>query len=214
MGAERRTFLKENLESFPFPIIDDLSLNQKQRAINLSRQLETEASKTLAEIDDFIFDLYGFDKYGRQIVKDTLEVCAPFKSARERANSVPTKDDRNLFYAELKGLLSPSFSVTNETVSINEVSIGKEDRHLPWHFFAVSATSNSENMTQVAQKELILRIVEEANKRGCSKVVVHGEKSLLIGVIGQYRYWTLSRARLCALDLLRHHLSVFPIERS
>ena len=214
MGAERRTFLKENLESFRFPIIDDLSVRRKQQVINLSRQLEAEGMKGLAEIDDFVFDLYGFDEYDRQVVKDTLGVSAPFQLARERANSGPTKADRKAFYSELQRLLNPSFSVTDETVLIEEVEIRKEDGYLPWHFFAVSATHRSKSITQEAQKGLILRIVEEANRSGCSKVVVQGEGSLLIGITGQYRYWTLSRARLCALDLLRHHLSVFPIERS
>ncbi|MFH0998364.1 MAG: N-6 DNA methylase [Pseudomonadota bacterium] len=214
MGAERRTFLKENIEDFPFPAIDLLSKQQRQRAVNLSSQLETALSKPWKAINDFIFDLYGMDKYDRQVVKDTLEVAEPFKQARERANSAPAKNDRNAFYAELQQLLAPSFDITNETVSIDEVEIEKQEFRSPWHFFAVSSPPASASLTQTARKELISRVTKEANKTGCSRVIVHEEGYLLVGIIGQYRYWTLSRARLCALDILRHHLDAFPIRKS
>jgi len=213
MGAERRTFLKENIENFPFPTIDVLPKRQRQRAVKLSSQLETMSSKPWKAINDFICDLYGLDEYDRQVVKDTLEVAAPFKEARDRANSFPAKIERNAFYAELQRLVAPSFDITHETVSINEVEIAKQDILSPWHFFTVSSPSTSVTLTQAAQKRLISKITKEANKTGCSRVVAHEKGLLLVGIIGQYRYWTLSRARLCALNILRHHLDAFPMEK-
>lgn len=214
MGAERRTFLKENLESFPFPVIDLLTTSQRQYAIELSSRLETSSSKPWKAINNFIFDLYHLGDYDRQVVKDTLEVAPPYKEARDRANSVPAKNDRKAFYAELQRLLAASFAITHETVSINEVEIAKLEIVSPWYFFAISSPSTSATLTQPRQKKLISQITEEANKTGCSRVIVHEEGRLLVGIIGQYRYWTLSRARLCALDILRHHLDAFPIARS
>ena len=213
MGAERRTFLKENIENFPFPTIDVLPKRQRQRAVELSSLLETAPSKPWKAINDFIFNLYGLDKYDRQVVKDTLEVAAPFKEARDRANSFPAKIERNAFYAELQRLLAPSFDITHETVSIDEVEIATQDILSPWHFFTVSSPSTSATLTQAAQKRLVSQITREANKTGCSRVVVQEKGFLLVGIIGQYRYWTLSRARLCALDILRHHLDAFPMGR-
>ncbi|MDL1964457.1 MAG: N-6 DNA methylase [Deltaproteobacteria bacterium] len=214
MGVERRTFLKENIENFPFPTIDVLPKRQRQRAVRLSSQLETSSSKPWKAINDFIYNLYGLDEYDRQVVKDTLEVAAPFKEARDRANSFPTKIERNVFYAELQRLLAPSFDVTNETVLIDEVEIAGQDILSPWHFFAVSSPSTSQSLTQAAQKRLLSQIARDANKTGCSRAVVHEKGRLLVGIIGQYRYWTLSRTRLCALDILNHHLDAFPIGRS
>ena len=213
MGAERRTFLKTSIENFPFPTINVLPKRQQQRAVKLSIQLETSSSKPWKAINDFIYDLYGLDEYDRQVVKDTLEVAAPFKEARDCANSAPAKNDRNTFYAELQRLLAPSFDVTHETVSIDEVEIAGQDILSPWHFFAVSSSSTSANLTQTAQKRLLSQITRDANRTGCSRAVVHEKGLLLVGIIGQYRYWTLSRARLCALDILRHHLDAFPMGR-
>ncbi|PKN70396.1 MAG: hypothetical protein CVU54_05970 [Deltaproteobacteria bacterium HGW-Deltaproteobacteria-12] len=214
MAAERRTFLKETIEDFPFPVIDLFSSKQRQQAVYLSTQLETLSNKPLKEINDFIFDLYRLDEYDCQVVKDTLEVAPPYKEARDRANSMPEKNDRNIFYAELQRLFAPSFSITNETISVEEIKITAQDINVPWYFFTVFSPSTSVNQTQAEQKKLISQITKEANKTGCSRVIVNGVNHLLIGIIGQYRYWTLSRARLCALDILRRHLNVFLIGRS
>jgi hypothetical protein len=214
MGAERRTFLKENIENFPFPTIDALSKRQRQSAVELSSLLETAPRKPWNEINDFIFNLYGLDEYDRQVVKDTLEVAEPFKEARNRANAPPVKVERSAFYIELHRLLAPSFDITHETVLIDEVEIARQDILSPWHFFAVSAPATSASLTQSTQKRLISQITKEANKTGCSRVVVHEKGRLLVGIIGQYRYWTLSRAHLCALDILRHHLDAFPMRKS
>lgn len=214
IGAERRAFLKANIENFPFPIIGMLSRQQRQLALELSGQLETASSKPWKEINNFIFDLYGLNEYDRQVIKDTLETAPPFKNARARANSTPAKKDRDAFYGELQRLLAPSFAVTHETVFINEIEIAKQNFDSPWYFFSISLSTTPTNITPAAVKNLISQITEEANKTGCSRVIVHEEGCLLVGIIGQYRYWTLSRARLCALDILRHHLDTFPIERS
>lgn len=214
MGAERRTFLKENIENFPFPSIDVLTKRQRQRAVELSGQLEKNTRKPWKEINDFIFNLYGFDEYDRQVVKDTLAVAEPFKESRDRANAPPGKEERNAFYAEVQRLIVPSFEITNETILIDEIDLEEQDALSPWYFFSVSSSSKPKNLTQTVQDRLISIISKEANKAGCSRVIVHGDKSLLVGIIGQYRYWTLSRARLCALDILRNHLDTFPIGRS
>ncbi len=214
MGAERRTFLKTSIENFPFPTIDVLPKRQRQRVVELSDLLETAPIKPWMAINNFIYDLYGLDKYDRQVVKDTLEVAEPFKKARDCANSAPATNDRNAFYTELQRLLAPSFDVTHETVSIDEVEIARQNILSPWHFFAVSSPFTSASLTQAAQKRLLSQITRDANRTGCSRAVVHEKGRLLVGIIGQYRYWTLSRARLCALDILRHHLDAFPIGRS
>jgi hypothetical protein len=213
MGAERRTFLKESIDNFPFPATDALSKRQRQLIVELSGQLETASNKPWNAINDFIFKLYGLDAYDRQVVKDTLQVAPPFKEARDHANAYPVAAERNAFYAELQHLIDPSFDITNETVSVDEIAVSGQNSRSPWYFFIVSSTATSASLTQAVQKKLIIRITKEANKTGCSRVVVHEKEHLLLGIISQYRYWTLSRARLCALDILRHHLDAFPIER-
>ncbi|MBW2187206.1 MAG: N-6 DNA methylase [Deltaproteobacteria bacterium] len=208
MGAERRTFLKQNIEQFPFPEVDSLPKKIKSRATELSHQLETAADKPWNEINDFIFDLYELDEYDRQVVRDTLAVAQPYKEFRTRAITPPTQDERTIFHAELYRFLAPSFEVTHESLQIQEQTQGKEKEIMPWHFFSIST---KENQHPVSSKKLISLITEQANQTGCSRAVIHENGILLIGIIGQYRYWTPSRARLCALDIIRHHLDLFPV---
>lgn len=214
MGAERRTMAKIDLEEFPFPEIELIEKYQRQRARELSKQLETAPIKPWQEINDFIFDLYGLDNYDRQVVKDTLEIAPPYKEARERANNPPTRKERITFYAELQRLLNPSFTVTNETVTVNEVAAERSDFLAPWYFFVISSFESAPALSPATRNRLIAQIAQTATETGCSRVIVQEDTMLLVGVIGQYRYWTLSRARLCALDILRNHLDVFPIGRS
>jgi hypothetical protein len=213
LGAERRTFLKENLENFPFPHNNIITKKQRERALNLSSSLETAADKPWEEINSYIYNLYGLDAYDRQVVKDTLQIAEPFKEARDRADDTPSVGDRKAFYDELQRLIAPSFKITSESVTISEVEIENNEVSSPWYFFAIYSVSTAKSQMLSAQKQLISQITAEANKAGCSRAIVHGDRYLLVGILGQYRYWTLSRARLCALDILRHHLDVFPIGR-
>ncbi len=212
-GAERRTFIMENIGNFPFPIINTISKTLRKKAIELSKQLETSSDKPWGEINKFIFNIYGLNKYDRQVIKDTLEVASPFKQERDYANSIPNINARKAYFMELQRLLAPSFSVTNETIAINELNLTGQDNFSPWYFFTISSSISSELLQDLPTK-LITKITKEANKTGCSRVIVHEDGLLLIGIIGQYRYWTLSRARLCAMEILQNHLNVFPVEKN
>ena len=50
-----------------------------------------------------------------------------------------------------------------------------------------------------------------ANQRGCSRIIIHapGKRGLLIGLLNQRRWWTATRARLCAQNIIRERLSAF-----
>ena len=211
MGAERRAFLKNNIEKFIFPELDRFSKIQKNIAMDLSRQLENSSEKPWTAINLFIFELYGLNEHDIQVVKDTLETAEPYKKSRDRANGVPTKEERNAFYHELQAFLSPYFAITGETVSIEEIELEKGGAPSAWHFFAISSSLAGPLIKQNDLQDLVLEISRQANQTGCSRSTVRGEGRLVVGIVDQYRYWTKSRARLCALDIIRNHLDSFPM---
>lgn len=53
--------------------------------------------------------------------------------------------------------------------------------------------------------------MEAANQGGCSRIIVHapGKRGLLLGLLNQNRWWTITRARLCAQHIIRERLSSF-----
>lgn len=209
MGAERRTFLKESIDNFPFPPEEILTPKQKKHCKNLSHQLEVSQKKPWKEINDFIYTLYGLNVYDRQVIIDTLDVAAPFKDSRNRANKPPSNHERNAFYNELDRFLSPSFEITGEKVLIEELNLS-DSPISAWSFFSIRSSRTSQNNNSVLIRKLIHEIIKQANNTGSSRIIVHDEGLLFIGIIGQYRYWTLSRARLTAQTILRYHLDAFP----
>ena len=60
-----------------------------------------------------------------------------------------------------------------------------------------------------AQFQLQDSITEIADKTGSSRIIRREKHALIVGILNQYRYWTLSRARLMAADILRDYFSVF-----
>ena len=77
----------------------------------------------------------------------------------------------------------------------------------PWFFLAVSR----EGDTVAVNPSLMRRAMEAANDRGTSRIIVHAprKRGLLLGLLNQRRWWTVTRARLCAQHIIRQHLGSF-----
>jgi len=48
-----------------------------------------------------------------------------------------------------------------------------------------------------------------ANETGATRIIKAAKGALVIGLLRQYRYWTPSRARMLAAEIIRHHLVKF-----
>jgi hypothetical protein len=61
---------------------------------------------------------------------------------------------------------------------------------------------------------LISSLMAEATRSAASRVVMPlPDGGLIIGLINKRRFWTRSRARLCALHIAREHLAAaFPLK--
>ncbi len=209
LGAERRTFIKVDLESFPFPDAEKLTSAQKRRILALAEALETQATKPWGQIDKFIFDLYGLDEDDATVVRDTLAVGAPYQSIRGPAEQAPSRSEAETFRSYLEEMLQPSFAVVGQRVRVELLPAVKGEWDPLWRFVSIALNGDELPVTDV----LLRSLMEEANKAAASRVVLRvPEGGLLLGVLNQRRFWTRSRARLCGLHLLRHHLDAFPLE--
>jgi hypothetical protein len=208
IGAERRTFIKVDLESFPFPNPKDLKAVQKRRILELAGELETQAKKPWLKIDKLIFDLYGLDEDDEIVVRDTLAVGAPYKSTRGPAEQPVSPDDAESFREYLDEMLQPSFGIVDQNVSIKLIPVTKGAWDSSWRFLSIAIDDADLPVTD----SLICSLMEEANKAAASRVVMRvPDGGLLLGILNQRRFWTRSRARLCGVYLMRHHLDAFPL---
>ena len=53
------------------------------------------------------------------------------------------------------------------------------------------------------------KVLPLANETGASRVILETDGGLVVATLNQWRYWTPSRARLCAAEILRRHMAVF-----
>ena len=209
LGAERRTFIKVDLESFPFPDPDMLTRAQKRRILTLSERLETQATKPWEQINKFIFELYGLDEDDARVVRDTVTVGLPYQSSRRPAEQPASHSQADAFRTYLEEMLQPSFAIVHQRVRVELLPAVRGEWDPAWRFLSIALDGGEFQVTDAFVRSLM----EEANKAAASRVVMRvPDGGLLLGVLNQRRFWTQSRARLCGVYSLRQHLDAFPIE--
>jgi N-6 DNA Methylase len=208
IGASYRTFIKEDLDAFPFPHPSQLSVAQRSWILALADALESPNKHPWDEIDDFIFDLYGLDEYDATVVRDTVTFGGPYRGVREPAQRPAEPADLEVFRAYLEGMLQPLFEVTSQKVTVKVEPFGADQLLPPWRFVTISLAGD--RLPDL--KDLLSRLMAEANKTGASRIVLRIPKGgLVVGILNQRRFWTRSRARLCSLYIEQQHLDAFPI---
>ena len=128
--------------------------------IALAEALEREETKPWNEIDELIFRLYGLDEHDVCVVIDTVEVCGPYQSVRQRAEDPVPPDEMRVFCQYLQDMLQPLFEITGQEVAVKVAQ--QEVRHwLPsWQFVSVTMVGDE---LQGMQK-LLARLMSEATK--------------------------------------------------
>ena len=151
-----------------------------------------------------IFSLYDLDTDAVQVVMDTLFSAAPYRKAGRAAFDRTKPDTRADFVATLHELLEPYFDVCGEHVAVRAPESQPDAWREPWFFVSVSRRAESVNVNAA----LMHKAMEAANQRGCSRIIIRAPKKsgLLLGLLNQRRWWTITRARLCAQHIIREHL--------
>jgi hypothetical protein len=194
-GIDRMMFTKQDLDALPFPDIATLSASTKTALQKLVHQLEHDACKPWEEIDALIFDLYRLDDDAQQTIHDTLFFAAAYRRQGREALERTTRTSREPYLRTLQTLLEPYFEVCGQHVVVEEPPAQPDEWEQPWHFVTIARTG--ENIPVNAA--LLLRAMQEANRTAASRIVINapGGKGLLLGLLNQKRWWTISRARLC-----------------
>ncbi len=204
-GFDRQTFNKEEFDALPFPDIAGLTPEIKGKIRDLAKRVRTNVKKPWREVNEFIFELYSLKRGDVQIAEDTLFAAASYRQAGRQALNCTTRDTRVPFINALHESLEPYFDICGEHVAVREVAFQLDNWEEPWCFVSVSLE------TEIVQVNpaLMRKAMEAANKRGCSRIIVNApqKKGILLGLLNQRRWWTVSRARLCAQNIIRDRLS-------
>jgi type I restriction-modification system DNA methylase subunit len=207
-GAERRKVHKRDLDEFPVIPIGKLSRTQKRTILSLSRRLGTSDPTVFPEIDQFFGTLYGLNRLDVEVVEDTLSVCLPYNEFRARACQRPTKGDRQKFCRRLESLLSPFFKVLGKEATVSPV-ITDDVYDSRATFSVLAVTVRGHRAWVPGDRSVVGRVLQLANDTGATRVIQEAKDGLVIAIFNQYRYWTPSRARLLAAEILRYHTGPF-----
>ncbi|HMJ63773.1 MAG TPA: N-6 DNA methylase [Candidatus Binatia bacterium] len=208
-GFDRQTFNKEEFDSLPFPDVKELPATTKTRIRDLARQLEQNAAKPWDDIDSFIFRLYGLNDDAVRVAKDTLFAAASYRKAGKAALDRTMSATRESFVRTLQDELEPYFDVCGEHAAVREPEFQADTSREPWFFLAVSRQGD----TITVNPSLMRKAMEVANHSASSRIIVHApdKRGLLLGLLNQRRWWTVTRARLCAQYIIRQHLGGFSL---
>ena len=154
----------------------------------------------------FFGSLYGLNAPDIEVIEDTLRVCLPYKESRERACARPEKA-RLDFREKLESLLLPFFRVLGKLPEVRLAAFNEAlDSQAPFSILTIGVRGQQ---SLVPGESITKRVFHLASNTGATRVILEQERGLVIGILNQYRYWTASRARLLAAEILRRHTAVF-----
>ena len=207
-GAERRVIYKEDLEEFPVLPWSHLTEKQREHVSMLSKRLLDDDLAVFPEIDDFFAKLYRLSRQDMEVICDTLSVELPYGTVRARACLPPSEKqkEREKFRARLETTLRPFFKRLGKEVTVVIETPANTVLTTPYSTLIIRGESE---LDFELDPKIPAEVLEIANKTGASMIFKEVPGALAVGVLNQYRYWTPSRARLCAATSLREHMALF-----
>jgi hypothetical protein len=207
-GAERRRVYQEDLEGFPIVPWAKLSPDQRATARTLSNRLLAEDSGVFADIDAFFAGLYGLRPRDMEVIRDTLSMELPFKSVRAKASARPGSRQRREFCVRMEGVLRPFFRRLGQSISVDIPAITGVAEDGP---FSVVRIGNERQLPLPVDDGIARQALELANRTGASMAIIETNtpRTCFVGILNHARYWTPSRARLCAIRILREGMGPF-----
>lgn len=205
LGVERRTALKEDIGDFPVIKFDLLSTAQCNRLRRIVDLLLSGDRNSWAALNRWVYELYQLTTHDVQTVRDTLETRMPFEAAATNALRPATEHEQRTFVENVEAVLNPFFKSTHEEI---------HGRLLPlptstWVVFDLQTRQSKGTDEAITKIALLIAENERASR------VMHEVDSghLRIAIRNQYRYLTKTKARLCAIDILREKGNLFPIQQ-
>lgn len=194
-GVERDSLQKEDVDEFPIIPFEDLGASNVTQVEYLSEAIARD-DLPWHEVDDFVFRLYGISKDLQNVIADTLSVSLPYPTTNERAERPPAPDEIESFRSILEGHLRPLFEYAGVDVTVR----ARPPAAGSWAFLDVVC----DGLEPAIWDQRWLR--ELADNQGASGILVPSPPHHVgIGLLAQYRYWTPSRAHLCALTIIREY---------
>jgi methylase of polypeptide subunit release factors len=207
-GAERNKFQKQSIEDFPLVPLEALTNEQKKTVAKLSARLVSGDAEVFDAIDQLFAKIHGLTDDDVDVIRDTLDVGQAYReSSGKRACAAPTMAECCRFVERLRSLLA----------SIMETEPEKLQATLWFPYGAPKAGQTFGAILlgrspKKVDEQIYQEAVPMADNTGASQIVLkHTGGGLLVALRNQYRYWTQTRARMLAADIIRGYLDVLTL---
>jgi hypothetical protein len=202
-GFERDVIEKATLDHIVVPPLETFTTTERRRMENLFEALARDSQNAWHDVDEWVGKLYGLNPRDLDVISDTLKYSLPFADNRKAAQSVPTGETVRLFCTTLSSELKAWANrfdkrLTAEPASLPSVS--------PWLTLRLYAHNASQGRNQLADDPWS-EFLKAADQMAASEIVFEdpGAKCIWIGQLDQARYWTQTRARLLARQIIWEH---------
>ncbi|MFZ2281088.1 MAG: N-6 DNA methylase [Prosthecobacter sp.] len=209
IGAKHRIITKEDVDSFPFPILEELTDDDRNKALELASLIDARSTINWKSVDNFVCGLFGLSASDAEVVHETVEHNGPYQKTRGLAAQPPDSNALSSFASCLGRALQPLFKIVKQKVRVQAVDQKNGEWNPPWRFVTVLLEGDTFEPTPA----FIAKLMRVASETSASRVVMPVPSGgLVMGLLNQRRFWTRSRARLCALHLAGEHLDKnFPL---
>lgn len=203
IGAKHRIITKEDVDSFPFPTLEEIAEDDRKKALELASLIDARSAINWKDVDQFVCRLFGLSATDAEVVHETVEFNGPYQVTRGLAAQPADGSELSSFASCLERTLQPFFKVAGQKVCATPVPKAEGEWNPPWRFVTVLLDGDTFQPTPA----FIAKAMRLASETSASRIVMAVPGGgLILGLLNQRRFWTRSRARLCALHLSREHL--------
>jgi N-6 DNA Methylase len=201
-GFEREVIEKATIDRIVIPAFEQLTSSERRRMDDLFASLLAEnTDHAWNAIDAWTARLYGLKPRDLDIIRDTLQYSLPFAENRKSAQSMPTAEAVRLFCSTLNSELATWASRFGKRLTAQLASVPSGS---PWRTLRLSG---SEAECSQTDEPPWFDFFKMADHLAASEIVFEDQqgKCIWIGQLDQARYWTQTRARLVAREMIWEH---------
>lgn len=199
-GVERRATYLHSIERFPIISLSKFTDEQVNDMDKILLAIKQSVSMPYELLDSWVYQLYGLNDSEIQVINDAIETNLPYKRNVIRGQLSVKQTEIVKFCEVLNSVLSGLFKLAHGEIVILPVPT-KEGLPFGWRFIDIKVKERVyEALIDHTLHDLFAKLADE---EGCSQVFFNMAPGWIrLGMLAQYRYWTISRARLCAHDIV------------
>lgn len=206
-GLERDVVEKATLDRIPVPDFKRLEVHQRREINRLVEGLHSGEISWM-NVDEWVLRLYGFCDRDRQVIFDTLEFGLPFAKNKRKAQSLPTSAERDRFCQVLEDELKPWCRRFGSTIEVDQIRFSGSGVS-PWQALRIRNGNVGVESIQTVSENDWAGLLKMADEAAATEIFIEkGRNELLVGRLGQRRYWSETQARLLAQQIIWSHVQL------